>query len=211
MSEIERIPFDFSGDDGLEAVNRLEDIICSGNWGIEALNYQDEQTVLLLRLLQIGGIAVYKRTYTQQEASPEVWHRAEEFNDFIRKRHVGYPLLDVARIFYEHKYDGSRTEYNSLFFPELKAFVRCGGLPPEKLLGFFERDGCEMVILFPDVQFEDGDVYFAFTLSMPKELFHEAVEQMRKRTLETLREKLQEAEEKRGSIAPPYNMRPESE
>jgi len=155
MDGIEQIKFDFSGDGGLENLKVLEDILHSGHWSDKPLNYEDERTILLMQLLQNGGIAVYKRGYEQKEVTSEIRRRAEEINIYMKKRYVSGTLLDIAGIFLVHEYDKSKTEFNSLFFPELKAFVRCGGLPAYKLIGLLEQDGCEAVFLFPDTSSDD--------------------------------------------------------
>lgn len=209
MAEIERIPFEFNGDGILTDAEKLESILCSGHWSDRSLNYEDERTKLLLRLLQIGGIAVYKRAYTQKEGTPEIRRRANELNMILRKRHISQTLLDIAGIFFSHEYDGRRTEYNSLFFPELKAYVRCGGLPPDRLLELLEQDGCEAVMLFSDFRTDGEDVFYAFMLAMPKEMFLDALGEVRERIMEVLREITRKMEERSSRNTP--SVRPDTE
>lgn len=202
MAEIERIALDFTGDGILEAAQKLEDILCSGHWSDRTLNYEDERTGLLLRLLQIGGIAVYKRGYNRKKDTPEIRRRAGEFNMYMNKRNVSQSLLDIAGIFSTHEYDGAKTEYNSLFFPELKAYVRCGGMPPDRLLGLLERDECEAVMLFPDYIVDGGDAFFAFTFTIPKAMYLDALDEMRGRITEEMFEAAKKADEKLGQYYP---------
>jgi hypothetical protein len=211
MEDIQRVPFDFSVNGGLDDLNKLEGILCSGHWSDKALNYEDEHTILLIRLLQTGGIAVYRRGYAQKEDSPEIRRCAGEINAFMNKRYVSQTLLDIAGIFLTHEYDGGKTEYNSLFFPELKAFVRCGGLPPNRLIELLERDGCEAVFLFPDYTPDDGDAFFAFMLVMPKEMLLEELGQMRERTMEAMHEAARRVNEKNSSIIPSVTVWPNGE
>ena len=208
---LERVSFDFSEGGGLGAVKHLEGILRSGHWSDRGLNYEDEQTMLLLRLLRIGGIAVYKRGYSRKADSPELRRRAEDINMFMNKRHVGQTLLDIAGIFSEYEFDGRRTEFNSLFFPELKAFVRYDGLPPERLLELLEKDGCEMVIHFPETSAGEDDVFYAFMLAMPKALFLEELEKTNERIMESIHDALQKANEKMGDIFPQISIWPEDE
>ena len=186
MTETERIPFDFSGDGSLESAERLEGILCSGHWSDMGPNYEDERTRLLLRLLHTGGIAVYKRSYIQRmDASLELMNRTRKMNWYMRKRHVSQTLIDIANIFTAYEYDAGRTTYNSLFFPELKAFVRCGGISPDKLFELLEQDGCDMVMLFPDAYEED--FFYTFSLAMPREEFLRKLEEMQENIAEVIR------------------------
>jgi len=208
MPEAERVPFDFSGDKGLEAAGRLEDILCSGHWSDRGPNYKDERTRLLIRLLHIGGIAVYKRIYNRRtDASPELRRRAGEISLFMHKEYAGQTLIDIADIFSAYEYDAGRTVYNSLFFPELKVYVRCGGLAPDKLFEFLEQDGCDTVMLFPDAYGED--FFYAFVRVMPREDFLSALEEMRENILEAMHEALRKAE-KNGSL-PSFPVFPDVE
>ena len=73
MEGFERVDFDFSGEGGLAAIRQLEDILSSGHWSDRPLDYNDERTMLLLRLIRFGDIVVYKREFTYQ-------HLAEDMN-----------------------------------------------------------------------------------------------------------------------------------
>jgi len=208
MADVERIEFDFSGDGFLESSERLERILRSGHWSDIGPNYEDERTRLLLRLLDIGGIVVYKRIYNKRtDASPELRRRAGEISLFMHKEYAGQTLIDIAGIFSDYEYDAGRTTYNSLFFPELKAFVRCGGLSPEKLFELLEQDGCDAVMLFPEAYGED--FFYAFSRAMPRENFLNALEEMQGNILEAMHEALRRAE-KNGSL-PSFPVFPDIE
>ena len=199
MAETERIPFDFTGDAGVASLDKLEDIMRAGHWGSSGLMFglieKSEPVLLLLRLLEIGGIALYKRDYVpQEEISPEIRQRAEDYNVYMRKRDVRQPLLDIASLFYENEFDGSKTVFNSLFFPAMRAFVRCGSLTPEKLFEMLERDGCDRVLLFSGEQYEGEYCCHEFLRAMPRHDFMNALEAMRKRTLSAMHEAICRAE-----------------
>ena len=201
MPKNERIPFDFTGAAGSADIDKLEDILRAGHWSssglITGLLYKNEPTLLLLDLLQTGGVALYKCEYSSQDdISPEIRQRAEDFNTQMNKRDIGYPLLDIARLFHEHEFDRSKTVYNSLFFPELNAYVRCGSIAPDRLIEMLERDGCDKVILFPSAKYEGESFYHIFMRAMPRDSFMDALEAMRERTLSAMREALQRAEER---------------
>ena len=197
-----RVSFDFSVDGGREALNSIECLLRSGHWSDRALNFEDEWTMFLLKLLRFGDIEVYRHGYERQEGSEEIRRRAGEFNMFMNKRNVSQTLIDIAAIFYSHEYDSRKTEYNSLFFPELKAFVRYGGIHPDRLLELLGRDGCGIVYLFSDAFPDDGDVFFAVTLAMPKDAFIKESGDIRERIWDAIGEAVRRADEKAGSIFP---------
>lgn len=202
MEGFERVDLDFSINGGLAAVKYLEDILSSGHWSDRPLDLNDEWTMLLLRLIRFGDIAVFKRVYAPKKATPELMRRAHDLNMFIKKRHDGGILIDVANIFAGFEYDGRKTEYNSLFFPELKAYVRCGGIPPDRLLELLWQEGCETVFLFPVRYAEYDDAYFAFTLTEPKGQFLEEVEKTHDRISDMMHEIARKLEEKNGHLFP---------
>ncbi len=193
MENIERIPFDFSGEAAMENLTMLEDMLSSGHWSTRYLNYRDGRTALLMRLLHIRGISVFKRAYTpNKDVSEELRNKARIISGIMHKQSVGQTLIDIASIFADRQYDVSKTVFNSLFFPELKAFVRCGGIPPDRLLDLLERDGCDKVFLFPDAYGED--YYYAFIRSMPLKDFLKAIEEERAEVLAAMSEALRRVE-----------------
>jgi len=211
MDGYERVSFDFSVDGSLAAVEYLEDILSSGHWSDRHLDYNDERVMLLLRLLRFGDIAVYKRAYPPITETPDLWCRARDMNMFMNKRYEGGMLLYIASIFSGYEFDGHRTEYNSLFFPELKAYARHGGLPPDRLLGLLEREGCEKVFLFPNDYKDDESVFFVFTLAVPKEQFLEELEKTNERIMEMIYEKARKNMVKYANLIPKIDKWPKNE
>lgn len=175
---MEQIPFDFSGDGALDSLNRLDDILNTGHWTDRGLNPGIDMTALLLRLLQQNGIGVYKMPYEHKgtEYSEETWQRARHYAGIVRKRDDGISLLPAAELFGEAAPDYSMTANGALFFPGKKAYVRAGGIKPEKLLELLEREGSGMVLLFPAVE---RDAYYAFVRNMTRGELHTALEQIR--------------------------------
>ena len=210
MEGFERVDFDFSGEGGLAAIRQLEDILSSGHWSDRPLDYNDERTMLLLRLIRFGDIVVYKREFTYlylaEDEMPDLWRRAEDMNMFINKRYEGGIMLVIADIFSGYKYEMHKTEYNSLFFPDLKAYVRSGGLPPDRLFGLLERDGCENVFLFPGNSTDKDNVYFAFALAIPKAQFLEELGKTNERIMEMMYEISRKLAEKNKGIIPPIKF-----
>lgn len=202
MNGFNRIEFDFGTDSSFAVVKQLEEILSSGHWSNRPLDIKDELTMLLIKLIRFGDIAVYKRTYHSVAETPELRQRAEEINLFINKRHISSTIIDIADIFSGYLYDRCRTEYNSLFYPELKAYVRHGGLPPDKLLELLESDGCEVVFLFPNTFADDDKLYYAFSLTLPKDKFLEELDTINNRIMEKVYDAMLDAMEKSEYIIP---------
>ena len=54
-----RVSFDFSVDGGREALKSIECLLQSGHWSDRALNFEDEWTMFLLKLLRPELLAEY--------------------------------------------------------------------------------------------------------------------------------------------------------
>ena len=66
----------------------------------------------------------------------------------MRKRNTGQALLDMAEIF-PQDHDVNETFKKAVYFPVLKANIRCEGLKPINLLQLFGSDACcDKVIVF---------------------------------------------------------------
>lgn len=191
VENITQLSFDFND---IGALRRLEDILCSGHWSERGLNDEDMRTKFLLQLLQAGAIIIYKREYIQKfDASPKIQQRANALHLLMGKRNIGQAVLDIADIFFDYAYE-PKTIYNSIYFPKLKAFVRNGNLPPERLFELLEYDDCDTVMLFSDMQSDGGTFFHAIHRSMPRELFSKELEAMQGRQTEAMREALKQVE-----------------
>ena len=140
----------------------------------------DDETKLLLFLLQYDYVKVFECTYTpKQDFSEESMRHANYVADVLRKRSAHRSLYDALDIFSSYAPDLSHSKKGFLFYPDLKAYIRCGDLTPKKLLELFETEDCEKVILFPDASISDTeDVYFTFECILPKETLNELQKKM---------------------------------
>lgn len=176
---MEQITFDFSGDGALAALDRLDDILSSGHWTWRHLDYEVDSTALLIRLLQQNGIGLYRTPYAHKEFaaySEETRRRAQRYADILHKRDYGASLLHAAELFGEGAPEYPQTVNSALFFPGKKAYVRTGGITPEKLLELLERGDCGMVLLFP---MYESDVFYAFVRNMTRDELHAELEKVR--------------------------------
>ena len=199
--KIERVDFGFSTGDGNAAVKTLEHILRAGRLD-KSLNYPEHMPMFLLKLLRFGDIAVYKYRYERQQESPEILRRAVELNWTISKRIKSQILFDIAGIFSSYEHDVSKKLFNAPFFPDLKAYVRYGSLPPYKLIEFFEQDGCENVFLFHDNS-KNAGIFYIFSLTVPREQFLSQLSELKERICEEMYYAMLEASKKLGSVIPP--------
>ena len=186
---VKLVDFDFSADHYKQAVDKLDHILSADGWGRYGLLYDQDETILLTRLLHLGGIAVYEHTFPyKRDYTQEVRQRADLLGSLMRKRGVSEALLEMAELF-PQEHDVKETYNKAVYFPELRAYVRCSGLSPEYLLELFERDGCDKVIVFPGWWLSDDESeYYVFELVMPRETFLTVFEAMRNKRFERLSE-----------------------
>ena len=100
-------------------------------------------------------------------------------------------LLEVAHFFGNREYDISRTIFNALYYPELQAYIRLGGITPDRLFEMLEKEDCKAVILFTDTLPANGvDCFYIISCAMPKDEFLKELEAMQERMLSEMHEAL---------------------
>ena len=173
-NENEKSPviLDFGGDEW-EAVKKLEAILCTTPWN-HYLNIYDDtpnETKLLLELLREKAIVVGEVYYTRAEITEEHIRKASEYLLYLHKREIDHNLLSIVNFFSNHEIDIPLTDRFALYYPHIKAYVRCGDLEPVKLFDLLRNDYCEKVIMFNGATTDDGSEYeafYSFELRMPK-------------------------------------------
>lgn len=167
------ILLDFGGDI-LEAVEKLESVLCNTPW-YQRLNIYDDtpnETKLLIRLLRERAIVIGEVYYTPLEKiTDEVREKAEEYLDYLYKKNADSDLLNIAGLYLNHEIEKPPSDRNALFFPHIKAYIRCGDLRPEKLFQLLQKDGCERVIVFNGAQPDENspeEAFYSFEMQAPK-------------------------------------------
>ena len=193
---MEQIAFEFNKD-GLKAFGRLDNILFTSGWNSLHLHEQliDEETKLLFSLLQHNIIRVFECIYAHKYNFPEEFMRNANFIACVlRKRSVHNALYNALDIFSDYAPDLSQTENGALFYPELKAFIRCGDLTPEKLFRLFEKVDCEKIILFPDACIsETEDAYYIIECTLSKQVFIDALQKMQNEHMSRMLERIAES------------------
>ena len=181
---------DFSGDI-LETVNKLESILCTTPWN-RCLNIYDtspSETKLLIELLREKSIVVGEVYYNPGEFTDEITNKAKSYLFYLAKRDVDYNLYTVARIFSKYEIDISLTEKIALYYPDIKAYVRCGDLSPEKLFELLQKDCCERVIIVNGAKPNENsaeEAYYSFEMRTSKSYILERLEKLQDEKMEAI-------------------------
>jgi hypothetical protein len=178
---MEQISFEFNKD-GLKAFDRLNNILFTSGWNSLHLHEEliDEETKLLFSLLQHNVIKVFECIYEPKYNFPEEFMRnANLIACVLRKRNVHNALYNALDIFSNYAPDLSQTKNNALFFPDLKAFIRCGDLTPAKMFGLFEKADCKKIILFQDACISEKEsAYYIFECTIPNQVLNDLLQKM---------------------------------
>ena len=199
-NEIKKAPFilDF-GVDEWEAVKKLESILCTTPWN-RHLNIYDNlpsETKLLIEMLIERAIVIGEVYYTPTEITEDTRKKARNYLMYLHKREIDYNLLNMVNCFSENEIDMSLTDKFALYYPHIKAYVRCGDLEPEKIFEFLQRDCCERVIIFNDAQPEANslaEAFYSFEMNAPKAYILEKMAKLQEKKTEAFRLALEKIE-----------------
>jgi len=146
-----QIPFDkdLDYDTVFDALDRV--LFSSGRKGLSIDLGNAGETRLLFMLLQCEAMKIYECDCLYKSRFEEEFQReADKIADILQKRSVKHPLYNALHMLSEYTPDLNRTLHNALYYPELKAYLRCGDLSPEKLFDLLAAGDCDKVILFHD-------------------------------------------------------------
>ena len=181
---MEQIILDFEKN-GIQAYNRLDSILFSSGWNHLPFTQElsDMETKLLFPLVSSNLLRIFEHCYApNHDHSAEVLRKADYLAALLHKRNRSQSLCDLQEIFakYEPDLTQPRIRCNALFYPELKAYIRCGDLFPQKLFELLEDEDCETIILFPDTCFSDTEsAYYTIECTLPKKKLFEVLEKMK--------------------------------
>ena len=163
----------------------------------------DPDGQLLIGLLRRQYIRVHAQKYSlSKKFTPEEDQAARHFAMSLNKRGSG-AIQHALRIYGKHEPLARRNEYNALFYPAIKLYVRFGALYPAKLLAMLGEGQCNGVALFRDcADSYTEDRFFLFTLGIAKADFLALMEQEQAKRTEELAQALQEFQEQNKGIIP---------
>jgi len=162
IDDPKQIHFDFCNN-YKESMTALADDILFAS-GREHFPIDDWNADLLIELIHRQQVGVFAQKYSLEKDPDIDYQKVNEIVDLIGKRTPGL-ISHALRIYKDHKPLKRRNEYNALYYPDLKVYVRFGNLRPVKLLDMLTEENCNGVILFRDVVDSDTeDRFFIFAL-----------------------------------------------
>ena len=195
------VAFDFGGQ-WKESLSLLENEIMYTS-GRTYYPFTDPDGELLISLLHRQCIRVFSQKYElEHKDTQEDYQEAQYLAGLIGKRNA-FSMLQGLRVYREHKPLEQRNEYNALYYPDLKIYVRFGDLNPAKLLAMLGEEQCNAVVLFRDCADSSTlDRFFIFALGISKDGYRAVMEEEQSRRDEALFAALQAVRERTESIIP---------
>lgn len=182
--DMREITFDFIND-WSGAYDTLDGILCSSGW--HRLSFTDDYAQFLFRLLSAKIISVHESECSSPVAvSDELRRKEREYAGILRKRNPSGTLLSLLLWADGMEPDYKRMEYLALYYPEQKAYARCGDLKPQRLLKLLEKEFCDNLLVFPEHLIDNKSVYYTFNSAIPHEQFAKLMNAFREAQTEKL-------------------------
>jgi len=105
-----------------------------------------------------------------------------------------HPVLREAEdIFADEPHKRINSYRNTLYFPNLKAYLRVDGIKPEDVIDMHTSDDCEKVIIFPYFPLDDKSAYYELTLGIEKKEYIDCVNAFKEQQIEKMHEAVMRA------------------
>lgn len=188
-----RITFDFDGE-WRESYDKLVQIICPARWGsgIDATGYLNKEHSRFFDFVKKGAIVIDECLYEIQEPGADS-ETVQQIKSMLGKRRSHPVLRDMAALFGNEPFEASEYYRNTIYLPNLKAFMRADGMKPEDIAGMLSLDGCEKIVLFPYFPLDDKSAYYELTLAVTKESFVDFLRRVEERRIEKMNEEIKQA------------------
>ena len=187
-----RITFDFTFEIEGERRNsyeKLVEIICSSHWGsgIDIFGSLNDKHRQLFKLIEVGAIVIDECEYELPESLSDS-ETAWLIKAMLGKRSNHTVLRDMAALFGGEPFEAAGRYRNTLYFPNLKAYMRADGMKPEDVAEMLAQPGCDKIILFPYFQIDGGkSAYYELSLSVDKDGFIDYMDQVERRRADEMR------------------------
>jgi len=193
-----RVTFDYDSDDGKQrrkTYEKMVQIICSSHWGsgIDILGRLNQDHPLLFEFVLKGVIVIDECEYEIAEHSePE---KTGLLMSLLGKRKKHPVLRDIATLFADEPFEAAGRYRNTLYFPDIKAFLRADGMKPEDIADMLSLDGCKKIILFPYFPLDGKSAYYELTLGVEKESFVDYLRRVDEAKIDKMNEEINRAVE----------------
>ena len=170
-----RIVLDFTFEVDGERRNsyeKLVQIICSSHWGscIDIFGIMNQDHSLLFDLVEKGVIVIDECEYEIQESCVD-HDKTQIIESMLGKRRKHPVLRDMAALFADEPFEASAHYRNTIYLPNIKAYVRADGMKPENIVPMLSSTGCEKIVLFPYFPLDGKPAYYELTLHVDKDSF----------------------------------------
>jgi len=145
--KIKEIKIEFSGD-ALEMYDKLNFIMCTSRYKYLNIDDPPNETTLLFNLLYSDAMYIREVYYTPSiEFSKEVKDKAKIYADYLNRRKIGFTFQECVKYFFNYEIEKSLSDRAALYYPDFKAFVRCGDIDPKQLFELLAKEHCDRVII----------------------------------------------------------------
>ena len=193
-----RIAFDFDFFKGTrrESYDKLVQIVCSAHWGsgIDIFGRLNQDHPLLFEFVMKDVIVIDECEYKIKENSEH--ENAWLIKSLLGKRSNHPVLQDMATLFANEPFEASRYYRNTIYIPNLKAFVRADGMKPENVVEMLSLDDCDKIILFPYFPLDDKTAYYEITLAVDKKQLADYLKCVEEQRYREMNEAIRQAEER---------------
>jgi predicted N-acetyltransferase YhbS/uncharacterized protein YdhG (YjbR/CyaY superfamily) len=203
-----RITFDYENE-RRETYEKIKQIICPSRpgSGIDIFGLLNENHRRLFDFVLKGVIVIDEREYEFREPCADS-ETARRIKAVLGKR-GNHPILrEMAVLFGDEPFEASVHYRNTLYFPNLKAFMRADGMKPEDIADMLAFDGCDKIILFPYFPLDGKSAYYELTLGAEKKSFADFMNRIEQQRTERLYEALAQTS-KQGAASHKSALRPE--
>jgi hypothetical protein len=193
-----RVAFDFECE-RRESYDKLVQIVCSSHWasGIDIFGIINERHSLLFELVKIGAIVIDECKFKIQEplVSSET---SRAIKSMLGKRSNHPVLCEMAVLFGDEPFEVTKNYRNTIYLPNLNAYVRADGMKPEDVTDMLLS--VDKIILFPYYELDDGmSVYYELTLGVERDSFIDFMDQVEKRRTNEMFEAIRQADKRRAA------------
>jgi len=190
-----RITFDFDilGDERRNSYEKLVQIVCASRWGsgIDIFGIINENHRRLFDFIEKGAIVIDENEYDLQEPCADS-ETVRSMKAILGKRKNHHVLREMAALFTDEPFEASDYHRNTIYFPNLKAFVRADGMNPEHIEEMLSLDGCDKIILFPYFPLDGKSAYYELTLAVRKDSFVDYLNRVEERRVEKINEEIRQ-------------------
>jgi len=170
---------------------KLDFIMCASPWSQHPI-YELHETKLLIDMICKKEIIIKEIYYPSlMDITQESINKATNYLRYLNNRKEVSTILESVHLFSKYEINVKLTDKLALYYPDIKAFVRCGDLDTKRFFELLEKEHCERIIIFngksPEQNNLKEDVFYLFEMEAPKNHISKRFKEFRKKQLEETR------------------------